>query len=1445
MMEISDEGTEHQIPNVVEGIEQQIPNGVEGTEHQIPNVDEGTEHQIPNVDQGTEHQIPNVENNTMECEQIIEVENPQGQKNIIILVDRPIDSNSTEQDAEGSKTVDFYSSEPGVLVMDESSQGSEKESNQSDKGSTKSKEESNQLNKGSTKSEKENSQTGITGITDNSNDTSQTIEQSENFSESELHEKSVDVDSTCKPEIEQDVAGTSSSQMDDSEPGLCTPETETNEEKKDLKVENEISDEKIEEEKDMTDENKEEENDMTEEQKDDMSEKQMEEEKDMTEEEAQEILMKALQKISPKIGKDFVLMFKDPSTSKVKEFSSDKGRKFLQHNTDVVKKFSNVVSGKKTTTSEESTSKREGHSRSEDDNTVMESDHETDSEAEDKSPVKKGKNIKKKMVEIKPVKRVPRTSVIMKKLAKLDEKERMKNLQVFSCKECSSKFGTMGNLNKHMKNKHNTDDEGKSIPKVNDSDNSLSDMIEHPNNEKMETNLNETNKSLDVIKKVKDEKNVEFMMKDCGDFETVVSVSDYVDPPGDISDDDSEITNTSRVKRGRGRPPKPKNPFLEPKTPEENKSNDVVTRGRGRPRKSTGISSPKDTVTEVNKKSKTEKNSKISYTDEDMDCFIRTVEEENTRMNLECKLCLLRFSSHRMAREHIVQEHYQNLIQCTKTLEKFPDTTKTSRWDNHIYYIEDEIKEEIIPSELFTSVARGGRKRTPSKNYWNQHPLLEQKYMFHIDELPEKSEDSGEEEEEEEEQQEESDEEMEVNDEDLDYKPTHKAVEDNEEETIKKTKGRGRKRKQQSNVEPLESEHKKIKNEKDQEKTKEVHVKIEVVEDENSHVQTNENVAENEDLPTNEEADESKDDVVMDEDATDNSSMTVKKNTLNRKPKFINNRSRAKTFKKVPSYYKYCDHSEEHIIKKSTQQLPFCKTCDRFKCMTCTLTFNKSSHVNRHVRIIHNKEKKYKCPTCEACFTTNESLQYHAKWHTGVKDVECPYCDMKFLVHKNLRKHMNKHHPGLISKRRKKTNYCEICDSIFTRKDRLEYHMLEKHPANNPDRECRICGQKFETDMDCTEHSNAHADMKKVPVAKCPHCPLYCSSKNNLKRHVDRVHLNIKKYLCNECGKRFKGRDAYLYHAKRHVDPFGRDFECHICSKKIATEKGLEIHLRVHTGAKPFVCETCGKGFAQKGNMLSHQAIHFDDRPFECEECHKTFKKKFDLYKHKKRHKVKHTVATGDVTFLEGAGKIYNCPLDDCDGIFCSTTDLRLHMRRHNNEKPYECSICFKSFAVKSRLVRHLRNVHSLTLPDSNLESMKDPDFLKKIENAREIYEDRKRRFQTVMIPQPSGEQIEVQIMTEDTEGVEDLLALSNATTFHKDVVKEETAEEEDQNEEIHLKIETSEDNEGGVQIINVREDSSGEVQIHTEDENIVLDPAIIQTLLNSGQQTIYYYVDQ
>lgn len=1066
-------------------------------------------------------------------------------------------------------------------------------------------------------------------------------------------------------------------------------------------------------------------------------------------------------------------------------------------------------------------------------------DGTTKNDITEKSPNKTENRKKsfKNRSEMKPIKRAPRTSVIMKKLAKLEEKERLKerliNSLAFSCDHCSSKFTTNGNLNKHLKNKHNLGSIGRRNSESKHTEDSSSDV----ENE-------EASKS---------KKSVTLKMENCGDFETIVTVTNNVYTPSTI--------DTPERRRGRGRPLKDKSTDIDDK--DENVST-TKHRPASKQKKDIGeepedpvVTKSQDPVVMKSRKSyvkyiKTP--AKPHYTDDDLACFVNTHDDGNTEMNLECKLCLLRFSSQQIVWDHVLEEHRQNVEQCGRTLDLYPDTTKRCRFDSYIYVIEDDTRESVFPADLFNTTGRAGRKRTPSKKLLesqmacskrtyvckichrkglNKNSILQHMRKFHMDILPaSEMKEDGEEEDMEEDEVEEEEEDIvhEENDEDQDYKPSHEPVDEvrEDEDSVKIALPKTIKRKKSVQIKSKQSKRDRNEGADSDTVEKEVHVKIEVMPENDVNDQTDE----------------------LKYDSDDDVEGTLNEETGEMVPKTVkarNQRSRSKVFKKPPSYYVYCDHDESVIERKSAQELPFCKSCERFKCLQCTLTFKKISHLNRHIRIIHNKEKKYKCTKCDARFTTNESLSYHKKWHTGVKDVECPHCERKFLVQKNLRKHMNKHHPGLAPIRKKKANHCEICNSVFSRKERLEYHMLEKHPANNPDRECRICGQKFETDAECFSHANAHSDMAKVPVAKCPHCDLYCSSKNNLKRHVDRVHLNIKKYLCNECGKRFKGRDAFIYHVKRHADPHGRDFECHICNKQIATEKGLEIHLRTHTGLKPYVCETCGKGFAQKGNMQSHQAIHVDDRPFECEECHKTFKKKFDLYKHRKRHKIKHVHRTGDLSHLEGAGKVYECPLEDCKVLFCSTNDLKLHLRKHNNEKPYECIICCKTFAVKSRLVRHYRNVHTLHVPDSDLDGVSSA-WAQKLEIARSEYKAKKEKYQTVMIPQPSGEQIEVQIMTDEHEGVEDLLALSTPTTFSKEKVIENDQEQTDESQEqqeIQFKIESAEEEGSNIQIINVRENSSGEVQIHTEDENIVLDPAIIQTLLNSGQQTIYYYVDQ
>ena len=77
-------------------------------------------------------------------------------------------------------------------------------------------------------------------------------------------------------------------------------------------------------------------------------------------------------------------------------------------------------------------------------------------------------------------------------------------------------------------------------------------------------------------------------------------------------------------------------------------------------------------------------------------------------------------------------------------------------------------------------------------------------------------------------------------------------------------------------------------------------------------------------------------------------------------------------------------------------------------------------------------------------------------------------------------------------------------------------------------------------------------------------CPkVYCSS-FNLKRHIEIVHLGIKKFKCSECGK------------------------------FMSSKQNLIDHQHIHTGAKPYICEVqgCGIAFRQLSQYYLHRQLH-------------------------------------------------------------------------------------------------------------------------------------------------------------------------------------------------------------------------------------------------------------
>ncbi|XP_026462182.1 zinc finger protein 583-like [Ctenocephalides felis] len=54
----------------------------------------------------------------------------------------------------------------------------------------------------------------------------------------------------------------------------------------------------------------------------------------------------------------------------------------------------------------------------------------------------------------------------------------------------------------------------------------------------------------------------------------------------------------------------------------------------------------------------------------------------------------------------------------------------------------------------------------------------------------------------------------------------------------------------------------------------------------------------------------------------------------------------------------------------------------------------------------------------------------------------------------------------------------------------------------------------------------------------------------------------LRKSVCKKTNTRYKAREKFK-------------LECHICSRKMKTNLGLEAHLRKHEGKKPYYCATC------------------------------------------------------------------------------------------------------------------------------------------------------------------------------------------------------------------------------------------------------------------------------
>ncbi|XP_073831792.1 uncharacterized protein [Musca autumnalis] len=202
----------------------------------------------------------------------------------------------------------------------------------------------------------------------------------------------------------------------------------------------------------------------------------------------------------------------------------------------------------------------------------------------------------------------------------------------------------------------------------------------------------------------------------------------------------------------------------------------------------------------------------------------------------------------------------------------------------------------------------------------------------------------------------------------------------------------------------------------------------------------------------------------------------------------------------------------------------------------------------------------------------------------------------------------------------------------------------------------------------------------------CEQCDRDFSSKTNLNRHMQ-SHQGTKPHQCPQCPKSFTQKSTLKQHLLTHTGE--KPYICDICDRGFTQCKSLIFHKRRHTGEKPFQCEFCLFQFRQKDALRMHllkyhvlvEQTSDGSETYTCIICEKKFFSKDDFNTHMKIHTVIETDKTGEQLIVHTNDEYVNAAVTDTSASSASEPQ---------RAKKFQCRICFKCFALKKSLLRHM-----------------------------------------------------------------------------------------------------------------------------------------------------------
>uniref|UniRef100_A0A1A9WET7 C2H2-type domain-containing protein n=1 Tax=Glossina brevipalpis TaxID=37001 RepID=A0A1A9WET7_9MUSC len=445
--------------------------------------------------------------------------------------------------------------------------------------------------------------------------------------------------------------------------------------------------------------------------------------------------------------------------------------------------------------------------------------------------------------------------------------------------------------------------------------------------------------------------------------------------------------------------------------------------------------------------------------------------------------------------------------------------------------------------------------------------------------------------------------------------------------------------------------------------------------------------------------------------------------------------------------YNYLRHRRLHTMER-----PFiCVLCKK-GFSTCT-RLKQHSQIHRLdeklgiIRCLHS------CPLCELKFTFLSALDKHLKTHTDhLLTLNCQEChrtfdsfkslighkhyndikDPELLILKNLLpepiNRQNSKKKNLSSAKERKQNFsCSLCGlnckTIFHLKQHEERHkILYKY-------QCNICQRSYASKSSLAIHKKIHFQERSY---KCPQCLKLFLQKQHLQCHL-LCHSKERHFQCNYCCKKFKRKQNCTTHMLRHLELLLKTNdkietkEDSLASNKtiayyIMKQKSVQSVPSLFKSQTQFLFRNKQKRYA---NLLQKQSrlnsyCHQKRYHLDCNNCSEKSLSEYDSKNQKKLslgcnnssrmkkfnlEKAVESVAGSESYISKGTSKTriekkdngkklkkVNCQV--CGKQYSCLKVLRVHLRLHTGEKPFNCEKCEANFRTSGQLIYHHKKHH-------------------------------------------------------------------------------------------------------------------------------------------------------